>query len=125
LGAVRLPHEDAAVRGDEPVIRLGEVRGRVARLSRGAEDEQHLAFRAELMTACPLPAASGKRSSSLAFAERASATQTLPSLSTSIPWGHKISPAPKLCTTLPSGSSLTIGFASEPAHELTPHRREG
>ena len=57
---MRLPYEDAAVRGDEPVIRLGEVRGRVARLTRGAEDEQHLALRAELDDRVPLACSVGK-----------------------------------------------------------------
>ena len=75
-----------------------------------------------LITALPLPAASGKFRSSAAVATRESTTQTLPSASTSIPWGQMISPAPKLSTTFPSGSSLTIGSTSEPAHELLPHR---
>ena len=39
-----------------------------------------------------------------------------------MPWGHVISPAPKLATTLPSGSSLTIGSTSDSAHELVPQR---
>ena len=75
-----------------------------------------------LMTVWPFPAAFGNFLSSSALAERASTTQTLPCLSTSIPCGHRISPAPKLATTLPAGSSLTIGFTSEPAHELVPQR---
>ena len=43
-----LAHVDAAVRADHHVVRLGEVRRRVAGLSRGAEDEQDFAFGAEL-----------------------------------------------------------------------------
>src|SRR3990170_1678594 len=39
-----------------------------------------------------------------------------------MPCGHRIWPAPKLCTTLPLGSSLTIGSTFEPAHELAPPR---
>ena len=31
-------------------------------------------------------------------------------------------PAPKLATTLPLGSSLTIGSTVEPAHEFVPQR---
>ena len=64
------------------------------------------------VTVWPLPAASGNFFSSGGVAERASATQTLPWRSTSMPCGQRISPAPKLCTTLPVGSSLTIGSTS-------------
>ena len=75
-----------------------------------------------LRTVLPLPAALGLASSSRALAARASTTQTLPSWSTSMPWGQRIRPAPKLATTLPSGSSFTIGSRSEPAQELAPQR---
>src|ERR1700752_4800264 len=75
-----------------------------------------------LMTVCPLPAESGNCLSSASVADRASTTQTLPSLSTSMPCGQRICPAPKLLITFPLGSNLTIGSTFEPAHELAPHR---
>jgi hypothetical protein len=74
------------------------------------------------ITVWPLPLASGNLASSAGVAERASTTQTLPWRSTSMPCGHRISPAPKLCTTLPFGSSFTIGSTVEPAQELAPQR---
>src|SRR5688500_8236054 len=73
-------------------------------------------------TVWPLPFHSGNFASSPAVADRASATQMLPWRSTSMPCGHKICPAPKLATTLPLGSSLTIGSTFEPAHALAPQR---
>ena len=75
-----------------------------------------------LVTVWPLPLASGNCFSSAAVAERASTTHTLPCLSTSMPCGQRMTPAPKLWTTLPVGSSLTIGFTLEPAQELAPQR---
>ena len=73
-------------------------------------------------TVWPLPAAFGNLAISAGVAERASTTQTLPCLSTSMPCGHMMRPAPNCATTLPDGSSLTIGFTVEPAQELLPQR---
>ena len=73
-----------------------------------------------LMTVCPRPEAVGLSPRSARLT--ASATQTLPSLSTSMPCGQWMSPPPKARTTLPFASSLTIGSRSDSAHELTPQR---
>src|SRR4030095_7024175 len=73
-------------------------------------------------TVWPLAFHSGNFASSCGVAERASATQILPCLSTSMPCGQRICPAPKLATTLPFGSSLTIGSTFDPTHALAPHR---
>ena len=48
LRVVRLGDEDAAVGSDEHVVRLGELRRRIARFARRAERQQELALRCEL-----------------------------------------------------------------------------
>src|SRR5689334_22462568 len=74
------------------------------------------------ITVWPLAFHSGNFASSCGVADRASATQMLPCRSTSMPCGHRICPAPKLCTALPVGSSFTIGSTFDPTHALPPQR---
>ena len=45
---MRFRHEDAAVGRDQHIVRLGEIRRRIAGLARRAERHQQLALRAEL-----------------------------------------------------------------------------
>src|SRR6476659_5214152 len=75
-----------------------------------------------LVTEFPLFAQSGNCFSSSAVGTRASTTQTLPCLSTSMPCGHRIWPAPNILRMLPFESNLMIGSTFDPAHELVPQR---
>src|SRR5436190_19540414 len=75
-----------------------------------------------LVTVFPLFAQSGNVFNSSAVGTRASTTQTLPCLSTSIPCGHRIWPAPNILRMLPFESNLMIGSTFEPAQEFEPHR---
>src|SRR4030095_11652834 len=73
-------------------------------------------------TVWPLAFHSGNFASSCGVAERASATQMCPCLSPPLPCAQRICPAPKLATTLPFGSSLTIGSTFDPTHAFAPQR---
>ena len=123
LRVVRFGDEDAAVGSDQHVIRLGELRRRIAGFAGRAERHQQLALRAELQHRVALALRIGKL------------RELLPAL----PSAHR---RPRCCpgdrhpcraatgsvprrssaTTLPLGSSLTIGSTFEPAHTLAPQR---
>ena len=53
LGAVGFAHEDASIRGDQDVVRIGEVGGRVAGLTGRPQDHEHLTLGAELDHGAP------------------------------------------------------------------------
>ena len=75
-----------------------------------------------LVTVFPLFAQSGNFFNSSVVGTRESTTQTFPCLSTSMPCGQRIWPAPNIFRMLPFESNLMIGSTVEPAHELLPQR---
>ena len=124
LRAVRFRHEDAAVGRDQHVVRLGELRRRIAGFARRAERHQHLALRAELDDGVSLAWPQSGNFLSFVGGRRCARRPPTrcpacrrPCRAARESGRRRSSGPPCRC-----GSSLTMGSTSEPAHELVPQR---